>query len=61
MVLVKKRNVFRVLCCFRFVGFIFMVVYDFVGYVVEKRSRGGDWVFVNSFLVKDINFIVMGF
>ncbi|XP_065941807.1 twitchin isoform X18 [Magallana gigas] len=30
------------------------------GYVVEKRSRGGDWVPVNSFPVKDTNFTVMG-
>lgn len=27
---------------------------------MEKRSRGGDWVPVNSFPVKDTNFTVMG-
>lgn len=36
------------------------VVFYFAGYVVEKRSRGGDWVPVNSFPVKDTNFTVMG-
>lgn len=27
---------------------------------MEKKSRGGDWVPVNSFPVKDTNFTVMG-
>lgn len=36
------------------------VVFYLAGYVVEKRSRGGDWVPVNSFPVKDTNFTVMG-
>lgn len=56
----KIRNVSRVLCCFLLVEFIFMFVWYFAGYVVEKRSRGGDWVPVNSFPVKDTNFTVMG-
>ncbi|XP_061166987.1 twitchin-like isoform X9 [Saccostrea echinata] len=30
------------------------------GYVVEKRSRGGDWVPVNNFPVKENKFTVMG-
>lgn len=37
-----------------------MVILYFAGYVVEKRSRGGDWVPVNTFPVKDTNFTVMG-
>lgn len=37
-----------------------LVILYFAGYVVEKRSRGGDWVPVNTFPVKDTNFTVMG-
>ena len=37
-----------------------MTFIQFSGYVVEKRSRGGDWVPVNNFPVKDTKFTVMG-
>lgn len=39
---------------------ILMTFIQFSGYVVEKRSRGGDWVPVNNFPVKDTKFTVMG-
>ena len=37
-----------------------MYLYAFVGYIVEKKPKSGEWVPCNNFPVKDTNFTVMG-